>query len=88
MTSIQTGGGGGGGGLSLTFNNAGDFAVVAKDLGQKFKKATAKDVSNFFSDLLAKGAKEPLGVDEVNDLIKSKSCLKSCRKRRGNVPRE
>lgn len=46
--------------------------IAAKKMGQEMKKGKAQDVCNFISDLLAKGAKEPLGVDEVNDLIKSK----------------
>ena len=59
-----------GGGFSL--KTSADYAVAAKKMGQEMKKGKAQDVCNFISDLLSKGAKEPLGVDEVNDLIKSK----------------
>lgn len=58
-------------GASLTLKSSADFAALAKDLGPKFKKAaSSKDVTGFVSELLAKGAKEAVTSDDINELIK------------------
>lgn len=67
-------------GASLNLQSSADFAALAKDLGPKFKKAaSSKDVMGFMSDLLAKGAKEPLASDDINELIKCTSVRSSVR---------
>jgi hypothetical protein len=50
-----------------------DFINLAKDLGGKLKKSKAGDVSTFLTEVLSKGAKDPLGVDHLEELISSKS---------------
>lgn len=60
-------------GGSVTLKSSADFAALAMDLGPKFKKAAkSKDVTTFVSDLLSKGAKDPVEVEDLNNLIKCK----------------
>lgn len=65
-------------GASLNLKSSSDFAALAKDLGPKFKKAaSSKDVTGFVSELLAKGAKEVLASDDINELVKCTSSRRS-----------
>ncbi|TFJ87680.1 hypothetical protein NSK_001030 [Nannochloropsis salina CCMP1776] len=54
----------------------GDFTALAKSLGPQFKKAaSSKDVTGFVSELLARGGKDPVGVEDLNELIKGLQAL-------------
>jgi hypothetical protein len=70
---LSAGGAAGAAPASLNLKSSADFAALAKDLGPKFKKAaSSKDVAAFVGDLLTKGAKDPLAVEDLNELIKCK----------------
>lgn len=57
------------GGASAKLESTADFLSLAKDLGGKFKKSKAADVATFFTEVFAKGGKDPLGVEELEELI-------------------
>ncbi len=78
----------GGSSSALSLKSSGDYVSLAKDLGPKFKKtASSKDVATFVSDLLAKGAKDPLAVEDVNELIKNLQSLALEKQRQADANR-
>lgn len=71
-----------------SLNSPGDFTLLAKDLAPKFKKAaSSKDVTSFVSELLARGAKDPVGVEDLNELIKNLQSLAVEKQRQADANR-
>jgi len=72
----------------LNLKAPGDFASLAKDLAPQFKKAaSSKDVTSFVSELLARGAKDSVAVEDLNDLIKNLQSLALEKQRQADANR-
>lgn len=66
-------GGGVAAGGKVSLQSTADYVLLGKDLGTAMKKGSSRDVAAFMNELLMKGAKEPLEVDDINEIIKSES---------------